>query len=85
MILTSGTTGAAKGAQVRRAENLEPLAWFLKLVPIDAGSVCLGPAPLFHAHGLGQIDHRHGARMHGGAAARASTRERRWRRSSATA
>ena len=54
VILTSGTTGAPKGAQVRRAENLEPLAWFLGRVPIDAGSVCLEPAPLYHAHGLGQ-------------------------------
>ena len=55
VILTSGTTGAPKGARVRRAENLEPLAWFLKRVPIDAGSVCMVPAPLFHAHGLGQF------------------------------
>ena len=54
VILTSGTTGAPKGAQVRRAENLEPLAWFLHRVPIDAGSVSMCPAPLFHAHGLGQ-------------------------------
>ena len=30
VILTSGTTGAPKGARVARAENLEPLAWFLK-------------------------------------------------------
>jgi acyl-CoA synthetase (AMP-forming)/AMP-acid ligase II len=55
VILTSGTTAAPKGARVRRAENLEPLAWFLSKVPIDAGSVCLVPAPLFHAHGLGQF------------------------------
>ncbi len=55
VILTSGTTGPPKGARVRRADNLEPLAWFLKRVPIDAGSVCMVPAPLFHAHGLGQF------------------------------
>jgi acyl-CoA synthetase (AMP-forming)/AMP-acid ligase II len=55
VILTSGTTGAPKGARVRRAENLEPLAWFLSTVPIDAGSACLVQAPLFHAHGLGQF------------------------------
>ncbi len=54
VILTSGTTGAPKGAQVRRADSLEPLAWFLSRVPIHAGSVCLEPAPLYHAHGLGQ-------------------------------
>jgi acyl-CoA synthetase (AMP-forming)/AMP-acid ligase II len=54
VILTSGTTGAPKGARIARASGLEPLAWFLSVVPIDAGSVCLIPAPLFHAHGLGQ-------------------------------
>jgi fatty-acyl-CoA synthase len=55
VILTSGTTGAAKGARIARASGLEPLAWFLSVVPIDAGSTCLIPAPLFHAHGLGQF------------------------------
>ena len=55
VILTSGTTGAPKGARIARASGLEPLAWFLKVVPIDAGSACLVPAPLFHAHGLGQF------------------------------
>jgi fatty-acyl-CoA synthase len=54
VILTSGTTGAPKGAQVRRAESLEPLAWFLHRVPIHAGWTYLVPAPLYHAHGLGQ-------------------------------
>jgi fatty-acyl-CoA synthase len=55
VILTSGTTGAPKGARIARASGLEPLAWFLKVVPITAGSACLIPAPLFHAHGLGQF------------------------------
>ena len=55
VILTSGTTGAPKGARVARAAGLEPLAWFLKVVPLDAGSVYLIPSPLFHAHGLGQL------------------------------
>ncbi|MGH2978004.1 MAG: AMP-binding protein, partial [Solirubrobacterales bacterium] len=55
VILTSGTTGAPKGARIARATGLEPLAWFLSVVPIDAGSTCLIPAPLFHAHGLGQL------------------------------
>ena len=62
VILTSGTTGAPKGARVARAPDLEPLAWFLSVVPIDAGSICLIPAPLFHAHGLGQFIDRVGAR-----------------------
>jgi len=55
VILTSGTTGAPKGARIARASGLEPLAWFLSVVPIKAGSACLIPAPLFHAHGLGQF------------------------------
>jgi acyl-CoA synthetase (AMP-forming)/AMP-acid ligase II len=55
VILTSGTTGAPKGARIARASGLEPLAWFLSVVPINAGSTCLVPAPLFHAHGLGQF------------------------------
>jgi acyl-CoA synthetase (AMP-forming)/AMP-acid ligase II len=55
VILTSGTTGAPKGARIARASGLEPLAWYLSVVPINAGSTCLVPAPLFHAHGLGQF------------------------------
>jgi fatty-acyl-CoA synthase len=55
VILTSGTTGPPKGARIARASGLEPLAWFLSIVPIDAGSTCLVSAPLFHAHGLGQF------------------------------
>jgi fatty-acyl-CoA synthase len=55
VILTSGTTGAAKGARIARAAGLQPLAWYLSVVPIQAGSTCLIPAPLFHAHGLGQF------------------------------
>jgi acyl-CoA synthetase (AMP-forming)/AMP-acid ligase II len=55
VILTSGTTGAPKGARIARAAGLEPLAWFLKVVPLDAGAAYLIPSPLFHAHGLGQF------------------------------
>ena len=55
VILTSGTTGPPKGARIARASGLEPLAWYLSVVPIHAGSVCLIPAPLYHAHGLGQF------------------------------
>src|SRR5437588_370011 len=55
VILTSGTTGAPKGARLGRPEGIDPLAWFLKVVPIDAGSAYLIPAPLFHAHGYGQL------------------------------
>jgi acyl-CoA synthetase (AMP-forming)/AMP-acid ligase II len=55
VILTSGTTGPAKGARMGRPQGLEPLAWFLARVPIDAGSIYMVPPPLFHAHGLGQM------------------------------
>ena len=55
VILTSGTTGAPKGARLGRPEGIDPLAWYLRVVPIDAGSAYLIPAPLFHAHGYGQL------------------------------
>jgi fatty-acyl-CoA synthase len=55
IILTSGTTGAPKGARLGRPSGLDPLAWFLRVVPLNAGSPYLIPAPLFHAHGYGQL------------------------------
>jgi acyl-CoA synthetase (AMP-forming)/AMP-acid ligase II len=55
VILTSGTTGTPKGARLARPGGLEPLAQLLKVVPIHAGSVYLIPAPIFHAHGYGQL------------------------------
>jgi acyl-CoA synthetase (AMP-forming)/AMP-acid ligase II len=55
VILTSGTTGAPKGARLSQPSNLEPLAWFLRRVPIAPRSVYLVCAPLFHAHGYGQF------------------------------
>jgi acyl-CoA synthetase (AMP-forming)/AMP-acid ligase II len=55
VILTSGTTGTPKGARLARPAGLEPLAHLLRVVPIQAGSAYLIPAPLFHAHGYGQL------------------------------
>jgi acyl-CoA synthetase (AMP-forming)/AMP-acid ligase II len=55
VVLTSGTTGTPKGARVARPSNLDPLAWFLRVVPIDARTPYLIAAPAFHAHGLGQL------------------------------
>ena len=55
MILTSGTTGTPKGARLARPRGLDPLAQLLKVVPLQAGSTYLIPAPLFHAHGYGQL------------------------------
>jgi len=55
VVLTSGTTGVPKGARIARAENVDPLAWLLRVVPLKARSAYLIPAPLFHAHGFGQM------------------------------
>src|SRR4051794_6263013 len=55
VILPSGTTGTPKGARLARPSGLEPLALLLRVVPIQAGSAYLIPAPLFHAHGYGQM------------------------------
>jgi fatty-acyl-CoA synthase len=55
VILTSGTTGTPKGARLARPAGLEPLAHLLRVVPLQAGSAYLIPAPLFHAHGYGQL------------------------------
>jgi acyl-CoA synthetase (AMP-forming)/AMP-acid ligase II len=55
VILTSGTTGAPKGARLSQPSNLEPLAWFLRRVPLEPRSVYHICAPLFHAHGYGQF------------------------------
>jgi acyl-CoA synthetase (AMP-forming)/AMP-acid ligase II len=55
VVLTSGTTGTPKGARIARPETLEPLAWLLSVVPLNAGSTYLISAPLFHAHGYGQF------------------------------
>ncbi len=55
VILTSGTTGPPKGARVARPENMDPLAWLLKVLPLRPRSPYLIAAPLFHAHGFGQF------------------------------
>jgi acyl-CoA synthetase (AMP-forming)/AMP-acid ligase II len=55
VVLTSGTTGTPKGARVARPAGIDPLAWILKRVPLHARSPYLIAAPMFHAHGFGQL------------------------------
>ena len=55
VILTSGTTGTPKGARVAQPDKVDPLAWFLRAVPLRARSTHLIAPPLFHAHGFSQF------------------------------
>ncbi len=54
VILTSGTTGAPKGA-ARSVEGLEPAAAFLSGIPLRARETTVVTAPLFHAWGLAHL------------------------------
>ena len=51
VILTSGTTGAPKGAQRSQPESLEPLVAILSKIPLRLRDRTLIAAPLFHAWG----------------------------------
>jgi acyl-CoA synthetase (AMP-forming)/AMP-acid ligase II len=55
VILTSGTTGTPKGARLSQPSGLEPLAWYLRMVPLAPRECYHVAAPLFHAHGYGQF------------------------------
>jgi fatty-acyl-CoA synthase len=52
IILTSGTTGAPKGAQRRLPSGLGPLVSLLSALPLRRRDVTYVPAPLFHAWGF---------------------------------
>jgi fatty-acyl-CoA synthase len=52
IILTSGTTGAPKGAQRNSPEGLGGLAGLLDLIPHRSGEVMVVAAPLFHSWGF---------------------------------
>ena len=54
VILTSGTTGAPRGA-ARNGASLEDAAAMLSRIPLRAGGTTLIAAPVFHAWGLGQL------------------------------
>ncbi|GFG73997.1 long-chain-fatty-acid--CoA ligase FadD2 [Mycobacterium botniense] len=51
IILTSGTTGAPKGANRSTPPTLAPVGGILAHVPFKAGEVTVLPAPMFHALG----------------------------------
>ncbi|MHB8339878.1 MAG: AMP-binding protein [Mycobacteriales bacterium] len=54
VILTSGTTGAPRGA-VRSAAGIEPAVSFLSAVPLRAAEPTVVAAPMFHAWGLAHL------------------------------
>ena len=55
MILTSGTTGAPKGAQRKEPRTLDPAASLLSKIPLRARERTLVAAPLFHSWGLAHL------------------------------
>jgi fatty-acyl-CoA synthase len=52
IILTSGTTGAPKGAQRGQPESLDPVAALLSRIPLRAGEPTHIAAPMFHSWGM---------------------------------
>jgi fatty-acyl-CoA synthase len=54
VILTSGTTGAPRGA-ARSGAGIDDLVSFLSRIPLKANGTTVIPAPIFHAWGLGHL------------------------------
>src|SRR5215207_1018309 len=52
VILTSGTTGAPKGASRRQPQSLDPVAALLERIPLRSRGRAMIAAPLFHAWGF---------------------------------
>jgi acyl-CoA synthetase (AMP-forming)/AMP-acid ligase II len=52
VILTSGTTGAPKGAQRAQPDTLGPLAALFSKIPLQAEEATMIAAPLFHSWGF---------------------------------
>jgi acyl-CoA synthetase (AMP-forming)/AMP-acid ligase II len=52
VILTSGTTGAPKGAQRKQPESLDPAAALFSKIPLRAGERTMIAAPMFHSWGF---------------------------------
>jgi acyl-CoA synthetase (AMP-forming)/AMP-acid ligase II len=55
VILTSGTTGAPKGANRTSPDSLGPAAGFLSTIPLRARETTMIAAPLFHSWGLAHM------------------------------
>ncbi|MFN2582952.1 MAG: AMP-binding protein [Candidatus Dormibacteria bacterium] len=54
-ILTSGTTGAPKGASRSQPNSADPIVGILSRIPLRSGGTTLMAAPLFHAWGLAHL------------------------------
>jgi fatty-acyl-CoA synthase len=52
VILTSGTTGAPKGAARKEPDSLEPMAAMLSMIPLRAQGATMIAAPMFHSWGF---------------------------------
>jgi acyl-CoA synthetase (AMP-forming)/AMP-acid ligase II len=52
VILTSGTTGAPKGAARKEPDSIEPMAAMLSKIPLRAHGATMIAAPMFHSWGL---------------------------------
>jgi acyl-CoA synthetase (AMP-forming)/AMP-acid ligase II len=52
VILTSGTTGAPKGASRKQPQSLDPVAALLERIPLRARERTMIAAPLFHSWGF---------------------------------
>ena len=55
VILTSGTTGAPKGASRHQPRSLDPAAAFFSRIPLRARETTVISAPLFHSWGYGNF------------------------------
>jgi acyl-CoA synthetase (AMP-forming)/AMP-acid ligase II len=54
IILTSGTTGAPKGANRSMPKSIDPIAALLSVIPLRSREKTMIAAPLFHAWGFAQ-------------------------------
>jgi fatty-acyl-CoA synthase len=52
VILTSGTTGAPKGAARKEPDSIEPIAALLSKIPLRAQGTTMIAAPMFHSWGF---------------------------------